>query len=667
MAEPEDVILEAAHAATGVVAGLWRRNRAGPPLLHLVDVRQRLELLAGAVYADPPPIVVAEPPARPSFIRRIAQRIPRHLLDTRPLPGTDGARIRLPRSLDARDEVGARAQYRLWAVEQAARAARGTPTVLARLVDPLERALFLISEAAAVDGAIVRELPGLACDLAAARRAALADRPDDSRLTPQERAVEALLRAVLESNPAILPASLSAAASAEESASWATREADRIRALPGRFRGVRAVPLWGRTESAFEPKPPVSGGVRNAPDPAPLETRVRTLLRRPRVRHAPEGEDDENVGMWMIQIDDPQQHAEDPMGLQRPSDTDTDLDPDALADSVSELPEARLVPAPGSPSEVLSSEDPPERSVRLEEVPRIAGIAYPEWDYRTDEYHAARAIVREHVARAGDAAWAARVLRERAQEIQQVRRRFERLRPQRVRFRRQPDGPEIDVGAYVTLHADLRAGCVADDRLYEDVRPARRGVAIALLVDVSGSTDSWVSGARRIIDVEKEALLLVCEALDALGDRYTVLGFSGEGPGQVVIQTVKSFEERNGPTVRRRIAGLEPDRYTRFGAAIRHATAGLCRESAQHRLLLAISDGKPNDVDIYEGRYGVEDTRQAVAEARLQGLHPFCLTVDRQAPVYMPRLFGPGGYAVLQDAEKLPQVLVEVVRRLVRD
>ena len=118
--------------------------------------------------------------------------------------------------------------------------------------------------------------------------------------------------------------------------------------------------------------------------------------------------------------------------------------------------------------------------------------------------------------------------------------------------------------------------------------------------------------------------------------------------------------------MRRRVAALEPDRYTRTGAAVRHATAELMQETAQHRLLLILSDGKPNDVDIYEGRYGIEDTRQAVAEARLQGLHPFCLTVDREAPVYIARIFGPGAYAVLRHARTLPLVLVEVVRRLVK-
>ena len=112
------------------------------------------------------------------------------------------------------------------------------------------------------------------------------------------------------------------------------------------------------------------------------------------------------------------------------------------------------------------------------------------------------------------------------------------------------------------------------------------------------------------------------------------------------------------------MAALEPDGYTRAGAAIRHASAVLAREAARHRLLLILSDGKPNDVDVYEGRYGIEDTRRAVAEAHLQGLVPFCLTVDRDAPTYLPSVFGRAGYAMLPRQEALPAVLVEVVRKL---
>jgi nitric oxide reductase NorD protein len=101
-------------------------------------------------------------------------------------------------------------------------------------------------------------------------------------------------------------------------------------------------------------------------------------------------------------------------------------------------------------------------------------------------------------------------------------------------------------------------------------------------------------------------------------------------------------------------------------AAIRHATALLSREAAAQRLLLLLSDGRPNDVDLYAGRYGLEDTRQAFAEARVQGIHPFCLTVDREAPSYASRVFGDGAYAMLRHPERLPEVLVGVLRQLLR-
>jgi len=674
MSEPEEVLLDGAHFASTLASSLWRRHTAGPPRVGLVEVRPRLELILTALYGDAPPIVVAEPPARPSLFGRLARRIPRHMVDLRALASTDGVRVRLPSLLDASDGVEqAFARYRLLAVEQVARERRGTARSLPPAGDALTRDLYLLAEAASVDAVLATELPGWLAELSAARARELAGRSDPPRLTAAERELEGMVRLLLAAHPAEPPAELAmrgrVTASPEESLVWARSRAEALRALGGRYRGVRAVALWGRVDAPGSEGAAGSRLIPGEPEARPpTPARVRTLRRRPRVREAKEDEDDPNVGMWMIQIDDPQEHVEDPMGLQRPTDRDEDADVDNLADSFSELPEARLVSLPGTPGEVLASEDPPDRRARWHGgLARGVGIAYPEWDWRIDAYHAGRAVVRSAPALLGGEAWAAAVLRRYAREIDEVRRRFERLRPRRVRLGRQPDGPDVDLGAFVTAYADTRAGGAVDDRLYESIRPTRRDLAISLLVDVSGSTDSWVAGQLRIVDVEKEALLLVCQALDALGDRYNVLAFSGEGPESVVVSTVKRFDEPNGHVVQQRIAALEPDRYTRLGAALRHATALLCREAAGHRLLLVLSDGKPNDVDIYEGRYGIEDARQAVAEARLQRIQPFCVTVDRQAPTYLPRIFGPGGYAVLLQAERLPGVLVEVVRRLLRD
>ena len=664
MSEPEDVLLDGAHHATLFVQRLWRRHLGTEPQaeLRLVDVRGRLELFVRAAFGADLTIGVAEPPPPLSLFARLGRRIPKHLADRRALPSTDGARIRLPRSLPADpDEAAALSHYRLLAAETAARAARGTAGFLP--ADALTRDLFLIREAIEVDGFLASELPGLLPHLRAARAAERAARPGIELMTARERMVEDALVAALTADPR----SRLRNDGPDASRAWAEAEAERIRSHAGPYRGVPAVSIWGLITSPTDA--PVRRTMAGTPDDteAARKQKISFMMRRPRVRQPADDEDDDNVGIWMIQLDDPQEHVEDPMGLQRPTDRDDEVDPDDLADSLSELPEARLVTSPGRPAEILASDDPPPTGIAdVQRGPSRHGFVYPEWDYRTGAYHARGAIVHERVPPLGDAAWAERVLAERAGLLRIVRRRFERLRPRRHRLGRQLDGEEIDLSAYVSSFADRRAGLSPDGRLYEAIRPARRDVAIALLVDVSGSTDSWVTEQLRVVDVEKEALLVVCSALDALGDPYTILAFSGEGPEHVSLLSLKGFDERPGMHIHRRIAALEPDRYTRMGAALRHATARLMQKPARHRLLLLLSDGKPNDVDLYEGRYGVEDARQAVAEARMQGLHPFCVTVDRHAPAYMPRIFGAGGYSVLHHPEHLPGVLVEVLRRLVR-
>jgi nitric oxide reductase NorD protein len=248
--------------------------------------------------------------------------------------------------------------------------------------------------------------------------------------------------------------------------------------------------------------------------------------------------------------------------------------------------------------------------------------------------------------------------------VEALRRRFEMLRAHRVVLRRQEDGDEIDTDAAIEARADVRAGAAMPERLYRSARLTRRDAAVLVLVDASGSTDAWIAGRRRIIDVEREALLLLSIALDGTGDPHAIVSFSGEGPQHVTVRMLKRFGEHHHQAVSLRIAGVEPERYTRAGAALRHASQLLQAQQANHRLLLLLSDGKPNDRDEYDGRYGIEDMRQAVLEARAMGLSPFCLTVDRQAAAYLPRVFGPHHHALLPQTQRLPAVLLEWIRRL---
>lgn len=664
MAEPEEILLDGAHHATRFVQRLWRHRvrHDEPQVLHLADCRARLEMFVRAAFGISLTVAAVDPPDVPSWLRRWALRIPRHLCGGEVLAETDGSHLRLPATVAAQGEGGSGwGFYRLCAAQMAARAKRETPAWLPS--DPLLRDLYLLREAEIVDHLLFIELPGLSLEISAGRKAALLQRPDASLLSLQEAAVEALVLAVLNSD---LLGGAREDTTAEGSHLWARGMAAKIRLRGGTYRGIPPVPMWGRVKPLASSSRTKVSAPRDENETAE-RPRVSKMRRRPHVRQAPEDEDDESMGLWMIQLDDPQEHVEDPMGLQRPTDRDSEADPEGLADSLSELPEARLVTSPERPKEVLVSNDPPPTSVEATlGTTRPGGFIYPEWDYRSGTYQQRGAVVRERPPELGDPEWAKAVFARRALLMGEVRRRFERLRARRLRVGRQLDGPDFDLDAYVASQADRRVGLPADDRLYVTTRSARRDVAIAVLVDGSGSTDSWTTENLRIVDVEKEALLVLSTALEALGDPFAILSFSGQSRDNVSIAILKSFAEPTGLAVHRRIAGLEPDRFTRLGAALRHTTGMLVRRPARHRLLLVLSDGKPNDVDVYEGRYGIEDTRQAVAEALLQGIHPFCLTVDRQAPSYMPRMFGVGKYAVLPHPIQLPSALVQVVRQLIQ-
>jgi nitric oxide reductase NorD protein len=667
MAEPEELILEGAHFATRVARDAWQRYGApaSDRMVPLTAVRARLEMFLTALVRTSLTIVPMEPPAPATWLSRLTSGPSRDRRERSLLSGTDGRRVYLPAALPPTTSgQDALALYRLLAVEQAARLVRATALVSAQIEGGETRDWFLLAEAAAVDRWIAIEVRGLVPLVIAARAHALASRRD-RRPSTFDAAVEQQVRTLLAADPLALPFTADPDGSPEQSLAWARTQT--ARSDSRRYRGASLPWYWGEILAAPRPSGPATlygSGEIERPTPRP---RVAEMRRRPRVREAAGDEDDTHAGTWVIRADEPQESVEDPFGLQRPTDRDDNADPEGLADSLADLPEARMVRTPAQAREVLRSGDAIERSAGQTPVPPAPrGLVYPEWDYRLNAYRRHGAIVREPAAPLGDAAWVEAAKTRHARLACRVRARFERLRPRYVRLDRQADGSEPDIAAWVGAFADMRAGATIDGRVYVERRPSRRELSVALLADVSASTDAWVSGNRRIVDVEKEALLVVCEALEALGDRYAIFAFSGESAGDVGVLPLKAFDERKNVAVERRIAALDADRYTRMGAAIRHVTAAIGRERTTRRLLLILSDGKPNDVDVYEGPYGVEDTRQAVAEARRQGVTVFCLTVDREAPLYAGRIFGRAGLAVLRRTDELPAVLIDVLRRLVR-
>lgn len=666
MSEPEELILEGAHLATRIARDAWRRYGPAPssPSVTLATVRGRLELFVAALFGRPIPVRALEPRAPMSWLARLAAGRARTRWPP-PICATDGTHIFLAPALNELSPEAALCSYRLLAAQQAVRLMRQTHRAAAGLNGAPAKTFYMVAEADAADAWLATHAPGLRRDIDHARAVALATRDAWSfaAYEPAENLVRALLR-----TPAGTPTpGIPSADSAFDNAAWAQAAADRhpiTRAAcvcwPADYWGTLLDPPEGSV-SRHEP-----------PDGRPSGTshrrHVSEMRRSPRIRRADEDEDDTRTGAWIIRADDPQESVEDPSGLQRPADRDDHADPGGLADSLSDLPEVRVVRTPEQPREVLRSvHDVPlqDRTVSPAVI-TAAAIAYPEWDCRRGEYRHPGALVRQPDPAAGDAAWVASAWSTHARLIRRVRTRFERLRRRPARLFRQIDGPEVDVASFINALADRRAGRAVDARMYVDVRPGRRELAVALLVDVSASTDAWVSANRRIVDAEKEAMLVVCEALDALGDPFALFAFSSDGPEHVYVPALKRFDERLSLLVHRRIAALDAHGYTRLGGALRHVTAALCRQRGQSRLLLLLSDGKPNDVDAYEGVYGLGDTRQAVAEARRQGVAVFCLTVDREAPHYAGYLFGRHGFAVLHKPEQLPHVVVDVVRQLAR-
>ena len=244
-----------------------------------------------------------------------------------------------------------------------------------------------------------------------------------------------------------------------------------------------------------------------------------------------------------------------------------------------------------------------------------------------------------------------------------MRRQFEALRPRRELVRAQPDGHDLDLDALVRARCDLRAGSGGLDRVHVAMRPEGHDLAVTLLVDVSLSTDAWVDG-HRVLDVEKQALLVLAHGLSACGDHHSILTFTSRRRSWVRIETAKAFGEPMSAAVERRIGALKPGYYTRIGAAVRHAAADLAGQPQHKKLLIVLTDGKPNDIDHYEGRFAVEDTRKAVQEARRMGAAVFGVTIDAAAQSYFPTLFGHGGYAIVGNVGRLPTALPAIYRQL---
>src|SRR5581483_9703125 len=313
-----------------------------------------------------------------------------------------------------------------------------------------------------------------------------------------------------------------------------------------------------------------------------------------------------------------------------------------------------------------------------------------EWDYVIGDYRHQWCKVHEVSLDGDDGGFFAGTLARYVEMLPEVRRQFQRVKPEGYRvIHGLLDGEDFDLNAAVMARSDRRARRTPSPKLYTARQREERDVATLFLLDMSASTDEETEvspplpgdpdaalairarpRARRIIDIQKEALVIMAQALEEIGDLYAIFGFSGHGRDCVEFFDVKSFDEPLNQAVRARIGAIEPQRSTRMGAALRQATAKLRAVASRAKHLILLSDGFPQDFDYGDDRrsnvYGLRDTTMALREAMKAGVQPFCITVDRAGHDYLREMCDASRYMVIEDIASLPHELPKIYSEATR-
>ncbi len=580
---------------------------------------------------------------------------------------------------------------------------RSAPSELARFLalwptPALMRRLFETLEAMRIDHAIRRRYPGARADLERVLAHALEARPPLSGMAPLAALLEGLARRSLgaprealldEDAPGLLAGLLEAAdrvadegADVHDSAAAAV---DCLRLLARAGLARRApddLALDDLADAGVEESAPgrgdapgiPDGDVSGDPDAPPI---------------------DDDVGIEMIAFRGDVDLAVLQRGLK-------------AAGIVAAMEGAGLVVPDDSSQaedETARAERAPAVTVRRSAESDDRHAFCDEWDFHAQAYLKGWCRLHEQRLKGDDHDFIGTVRHRHGELMQRIKRQFRAIRPEaRQRVRRVSDGEELELDGIIDTVIDRRAGHATDERLYMRRDRALRDVAAAFLLDMSASTDIpvpdkdapppppvqappadeedspylWTvnvgqddpdaAPVRRVIDVGRESMALMCEALQTLGDRYAIYGFSGYGREHVEFYVAKEFDDRLSARTWAAIGAMEPRKSTRMGPAIRHALAKLERQPTRMKVLVIVSDGFPQDCDYGPDRnddeYGVQDTARALLEAARAGVETFLVTIDPSGHDYLRRMCADERYMVIDEVADLPEALTKVYRAL---
>lgn len=607
------------------IGGLWHRfitraaTRSHPEAaVQLADMERTAGILFRALGGDAglrvAPAAEVEHGARRNWLARLA-----HTGEKLAQAARDEETLRLPAEIALFPERSLNRDLYLWLIAQGAALPAGG----------LSADTWIAANQQA-SAATLEAFPGFASRYRRLVAAVLAERPDPGRLPADEAAAERAIRQALDA-----PGS--------------------VTALPAARRPPTPVALW------LYPAPVALDRSQSAADPTPAEHREGSksadATDRRRQAQREDMPDGRNGLILPFRAESLLSFAEY-VKVNRGHEEGDDEDPTRVAQDMDRIAVAQ--DGQDTASRVRFDLDLP--SAAHDDIPLESGILLPEWDWKKQVLKKDMCSIT--VLDPRDALPCPLPPRLRA-PARRLRRQLEALTPARRWLKNQPDGPELDIDACVRAYADRRTGHVAgSDGGYLSCERRERDLCCLVLADLSLSTDTWVSDEQRVIDVIRDSLWLFSEALGATGDPFGLYGFSSRRRDHIRFHRIKGFDEKIDDRIRGRIGVLKPGFYTRMGAAIRYATQILAKRPEALRLLMILSDGKPNDVDHYEGRYGIEDTRMSLNAARQEGVRPFCVTIDKEGQGYLPHLFGPAGYTILRNPAELPARLPALYAQL---
>jgi nitric oxide reductase activation protein len=302
----------------------------------------------------------------------------------------------------------------------------------------------------------------------------------------------------------------------------------------------------------------------------------------------------------------------------------------------------------------------------------LAIYRHPEYNVFTAGYQKKYCTVFESYLESTDNDYYDSIIKAHRQLYRRIKKRFLFLQPEEVEITRKwLDGNDIHIADAVDYATDFMRGTFLDEKIYMRKKQNVRDIVAAIVTDASSSTDEKIGG-KRIIDIEMTALSLLSSALSLIGDRFALFTFFSMGRQNVFFNIIKDFHEPWNNHTQARVSSVKAIAGNRDGAAIRHTVMKLLQQPEKTKLMILLSDGIPADTGYgtsdgaETNRYAIEDTRRAVIEARMQGVIPFCITIDRAAKKYIPHLYGDYHYAVLPDVMLLPEKLSRLYVKLTK-